>query len=790
MNKKSGFTLIELITVMAITAILLTIITIPIVQGFNLTRAAQGFADAQQKARLLVEELKREISNGASVRDNTGKGGQIVARVPSDPDFDGIINSYVNVTLSGAKIDIMTPSQGDPITGPSGALRNPAIFDETLFIADTGLTPGTPAYNEAKDANRANSRYWKEDPTLRTPRGQVNLPASQGIRMVRYFISLNRPLASVTDGNGLDADQAGYDVANQTAKYNNPYDGLLIRRNGDRDNLYVLRRTEVDIRRFDSATGTWVFNTDLFSDVNADGVVDENDMDDPSFMLADGTAAKATRIRAWLKRSKVVTELSRYDMIQSVFDKRSRRVEYVGAIPRLMPLVSFNPTRVSSEPAEGGLAVRSNEETDNAAKIGPDSYSAEFGAWTSMILRTYPSSYRVPGGVNLAQPWSVYQPWEAGRNYLVGRGWTQLGNRKYSQFMVNTVVDEFNAGTEVFDSSDYILARDFDANAALPAGRTNIFRYPFSQAVDSADIRSGWLGNASLREDFIPMVADEKAGKISASFNIMEVGDGAPLPAVGDDNRPRVGTGNAASPSADLTLVGAPSLTRWQNALYSPSSATSTINQRFNVLWNDWDLIAPSLEKAKYAARFIDLRHVTCADGAISPLNPTNGFARARLVPGSEVIIGPDQIRGPNYGQAIRFTRALRSDNVGPNQYFINYVNQPEPDYAALGFAVPATIFDPTTYDPLSFVQSVLQPRFRAGYVQFASGFGDVLPTGNISITYRFQFTEPADVVAIDYDSGQKMMITLTIRNFPQTTLPNTQNVTLRGEATVRNFVR
>jgi len=789
-NRNSGFTLIELITVMAITAILLTIITVPIVQGFNLTRAAQGFADAQQKARLLVDELGREISNGASIRDNSGVGGQIVVRVPSDPDFDGVVNSVVSVTLNGAKISIMSPAQGDPVTGPSGALRNPDLFDEALFIADTGLTPGTPAYNQAKDANRANTRYWKEDPTLRTPKGQVSLPASQGTRMQVYFISLNRPLATAINGNGLDESEAGYSTSVQPAGYNNPYDGLLMRRNGDQDNLYVLRRAEVDIRRFVAATNTWVFNTDLFTDLNADGTVDESDMDDPSFMVADGTVAKAARIRAWLKRSKIVTELSRYDMIQSVFDKTSRRVEYVGTIPRLMPLVTFNPTRISSEPAEGGLAVRSGEETDNSAKIGPDSFSTEFGAWSSMFLRVYPSSYQSPSGIGLTEPWKVYDPWVGGRQYIVGRNWSLAGISKFSQYIVPDVASETQFGAEIFDGTDYLLARDYDVNAALPPGRTNLFRYPFSQAIDSANVRSGWLANPLYREDFIPMVADEKAGKVVASFNITEVGDGSPLPLIGDDNRPRVGTGNPASPTADTTLAGAPSITRWQNALYSPSSPTSTINQRFNVLWNDWDLIAPNLEKSKYAARFIDLRQVPCNDGAASPLNPATGFARARLVPGSEVIIGPDQIRGTNYGQAIRFTRALRSDNVGPNQYFINYVNQPEPDYTALGFAVPATIFDPTTYDATSFVQSILQPRFRAGYIQFASGFGDVLPSGNISITYRFQFTEPNDVVAIDYDSKQKMKITLTIRNFPQTTMPNTQNVTVQGEATVRNFVR
>jgi hypothetical protein len=60
----------------------------------------------------------------------------------------------------------------------------------------------------------------------------------------------------------------------------------------------------------------------------------------------------------------------------------------------------------------------------------------------------------------------------------------------------------------------------------------------------------------------------------------------------------------------------------------------------------------------------------------------------------------------------------------------------------------------------------------------------------NISIYYRFQYTEPNDVIELDYDSRQLMNVNLTIRNFPQTTLPNQQNVTVKGQATVRNFIR
>ena len=83
-----------------------------------------------------------------------------------------------------------------------------------------------------------------------------------------------------------------------------------------------------------------------------------------------------------------------------------------------------------------------------------------------------------------------------------------------------------------------------------------------------------------------------------------------------------------------------------------------------------------------------------------------------------------------------------------------------------------------------------LAPRYRAGFLKFNSDFDTPLADGNILVSYRFQFTEPNDILAVDYDSRQKMHITLSIRMYPQTTFPNVQNVTLTGEATVRNFTR
>ena len=83
-----------------------------------------------------------------------------------------------------------------------------------------------------------------------------------------------------------------------------------------------------------------------------------------------------------------------------------------------------------------------------------------------------------------------------------------------------------------------------------------------------------------------------------------------------------------------------------------------------------------------------------------------------------------------------------------------------------------------------------MQARYRPGYVEFNSAYGEPIPEGNIYVRYRFQFTDSKTIVAVDYDSGELMEVVLSIRNYPQTSVPNPQMITVRGTAAVKNLLR
>jgi len=741
-NRRSGFTLMELIVVMAISALLLTIIAVPMIQGFNLTRTAQGFADAQERARQVISRIERELGNAASVRSNTGDAGALRLPVPGQNGATELVR------VEAVKLDFYKVSEGDPsnfVTSPGG---------RRVFVnPDTG----------------------KADPTLRTPKGDPNLPAASGMTIVRYFIGLRDPFAA----------------------YNNPYDRLLSRNATGRDNLFVLYRAEVQPYIWDPGSNRYVVNANLFFDQDSD--TDPNTrgplLDDLDFFIDDGDMGgtysgtpagwgepgivpagpptKAAMIRNWLRHAQIVTEVSRYDMILPVFDRRTRGVTYNGNVPQVVPLIRFQPTRVSAEPATGKLAVRTGEETFNADKVGPDVFVTSYGAWNELAMRAYPTVFPTNWGLGAGQslagtPRSPWNTSALGTNapYILGRSRTDGGFSLY-WFDPATMSDEKTQGVEIFDVSLYQYA----AQGNLP--------FAFTQGIVAADNRSGFSANPVILRDFMAMVPNPQAGKVTASFDIREVGAlGGPI--VPGDNSPSWATGPATTPDAD------------------PSPAenffTGRINQRFNRLWTEWNVLAPTLAREQYAKRFVDLRFATGPTGERSPLDPRTGLARAYITPGSEVVIGPDQRPGTNYGNPVRYTR-VTAGLVGPNQYKINYVDQRDPDWVATGVLTAAQvgaldIYNPQSFQSGDFTWTILASQYRAGYLELNSNKNEPLPDGNIFVAYRFQFTEPNDVVTADYDSSEVMEIVLTIRNFPQTANPEPQAITVKGTADVRNFIR
>jgi prepilin-type N-terminal cleavage/methylation domain-containing protein len=791
MRRKEAFTLIELLVVMAITAVMMTLIVLPIFQSFNLTRNAQAFADAQDKARILTERIAREIGNAISVRGGSSVQARINPADVTDPKsyngpasfpatsviirLPGKNGKVVETVLPNSKLDLIPPATGDPTRGPHGAYIDP----------NTG----------------------KEDPTLTRPKGDIRLPVAPGATIVRWFIGLMDP----------------------SRPYNEPYTGLLQSRAGGRDNLYVLRRAEVQPYLYrnlktkpnDDTTKAWRPNLSFFrSDDETDTEI--VDIDDPRFFIKDqgqnpdsdaGTAAipgKNQRVDNWVAKSVVQTEVSRYDMIRPVTTGPTgapvAAYESDNIVPKVVPLVQFVPTRVASAPAAGSAAARPGEAIDGLDRIGPDTYQTERGLMMNAIVRYYPSGY-LPGSAP--------------------RGAMEVATTDSSGNIA------IYAGASSLDGLDGILANPnnftlFDNTTyekAIARGQS----YPFTLAAVAADVANLppgkptrlWTSDDPMRQYyFTPFRVITSTGKIITSFPIEEVGT---KPVTGP-NLPSLVVGPAYSPtqavSSDASYASAPfSPVGTGNGAYDP-------NRAFNRAWNAYPELQGMLQ------RFVDLRFVANADGTFPPLNPvpvpgevrgfnsipqiskdSNGsnvnsgglMNRVRLVPGSDEVYGPDQTVTGTYTSIVRYTRV--SGNPGPNQYRLVYADLPEPvnangkvDYGVLGISSTLLAgFDPATYDGDNVISAMIQPRFKAGYLQLCSDPNVPVPQSPVdangkpiplTIRYRFQFNGPSDTFAVDYDTREVMQVLLTIKNYPQSNVPNAQLITLKSTATLRNALR
>lgn len=777
MRTRRGFTLIELLTVMAMSAILLGLIIIPLVQSFNLTRSAQAFSEAQDRARILSERIANEIGNAYSVRaaglvDTTLNGA--AAKIPAGSTIVSVStteNGYVEVVLPNTRLDLVRPAEGDQSQVATGGFTN---------------------------------LEGKIDPTIQSPKGQVVLPVAPGFAMIRYYIGRRDPFK----------------------EYNNPYDGVLLARNSDRDNLYVLYRIEVQPLKLRPGAGTngdtsvrWRPNLDYFQ---SDPVTDMNvlDIDDPKFFEPnrDGTGAiitddaRADRIRKWQSRSVIQTEVSRYDMIEPVYDLRTRAwIRLPGTqIPKIVPLIQFRPERISNDPAVGHMASREGEESDAAEAAGPDVYTTQYAQWASFVVRLFPRGWDTNPSRN---------------SYEVGISSEHAGEAGYAPglsiygYDPEANPDDFDInylkGNELFDVSTYSQLSSLTGSGARV--------YPFTAAVEAANSRSGFLNSGAWNSIFTPFTVDRARGKVITSIGIEEVGDANVAPTI-VNNLPYAFTSYSAplSPGTD-TRTDTVSATTLVDPQYQP------INDKFNLIYRSVPSLLPN-----GVHRFIDLRTTRNSDGTPSPLfpnrvaNQATGFTidttdggyrnRGQIVPGSENVTGPDQLPGPHYGQAIRYTRVTVGE-PGPNQYKINYADVAEPtndatgviDYSGTYPGISMAGFNPRVYDPTNFVSAVLQPRYKVGYIQlnsdpnvplpYTSGASDSAQAG-FRISYRFQFTgtltaQPVnggrtkmDSVAVDYDSRELISVLLTIRNYPQSSQPNPQNVTLKSTAKVRNYSR
>lgn len=187
LNDKSGFTLIEMLVVLALTMMVMGLIFGPLVQSLKITRSAEIMIRAQDNARFALAHVGEDLSNAMYVFDNTHNYTIFpVFTTSGTPVYAKVYN---------ARVDLILPRE------------------RGYCPVDTTHTPGgIPQGEEAA-------------PVCPVCGAQLDLkpiqPLTQDTKIVRYFIGLKDP----------------------TQPYSNGYQRTLAEANAV-DNTFVLYRAE------------------------------------------------------------------------------------------------------------------------------------------------------------------------------------------------------------------------------------------------------------------------------------------------------------------------------------------------------------------------------------------------------------------------------------------------------------------------------------------------------------------------------------------------------------------
>ncbi len=321
LDNNRGFTLIEILVVLALTMMTMGLIFGPLVWSLRMTRSGEIMIRTQDDARHALAMVSRDLSDAMFVYDDTSTEDYVNFVVPNKS------GALVPVPVYSTKVDLVLPRMRwfcpvDPNHTPGGITRTDEADPTCPFVDDKGKRCG--AALEMRPIQ----------------------PLTQDTKVVRYFIGLRDPMKPYANGYLTPLAEAGG------------------------DNTYVLYRAE-----FSSGDPALFPDTDLHGNV----LTDEGKRRYPDFFNDQRPNGKQnpdgsdqTYCQAWKRISRPVVTLEDVDLIAITYPASPN------ALPTVTPLVRFAPTAVYNDPL-----VPTNSGTDSPALADapPTTYKATYGNW-------------------------------------------------------------------------------------------------------------------------------------------------------------------------------------------------------------------------------------------------------------------------------------------------------------------------------------------------------------------------------------------------------------------------
>jgi len=361
---KYGFTLVELLVVIALTTVLFTLIFKPLFDSFNLTSRSGTQIETQQYARNITRDIDALLSSAVFVYDNA--------------------NTPINLWV--------TNQSGTPQPAPTTFAMLEAVTPARQFDQRPGSTPIDPTTNTPiyPVGNSAGSNFA--------------LPLAPGRSLVRYFIGLidNRSVDDTVSGKnttGTPGTGAGV-FTPYSNRFETPFAAW--------DNRFTLYRAEVAAYIPDpDDTTKYIPNLGLFHTKNGSGVITNAKTDtielhnsnffyDNSLAGGDGNPkwampgwndtngdGKVEIWENWKAVSNSVVSTVKVDLLTVDRDVNSRYIVYdptTGLPSGMGTLISFEPAHVQNDPMVPGTVDNAGNESPNSAAV---TFSPAHANWSN-----------------------------------------------------------------------------------------------------------------------------------------------------------------------------------------------------------------------------------------------------------------------------------------------------------------------------------------------------------------------------------------------------------------------
>ena len=614
---RSGFTLVEILIVIAISVILFGLLLKPLINSLQYTRQAQTLAAAQDSARVTMETISRELGSATYVLDNESHPFAVAAgAVTVGSDL------YTNF------LDLQVPTR-------------------------TNLRTVAHAYNAKLDfvlQRHQNGANGQIDPTTNQP---INVVAS-GVGSAR--IVGTDTVLSLAPGTTTVRYFAG--LMDPTHSYANANEGMKSIDGGPANNTYVLYRAQFQVVLPPSGSTPSSANTALFA-LSVNG---RPEMDDPDFFryVTAGTDIN------WLSATHEY-------YTQTDADAHNQRVDNWVKIAK--PIINAPQVELLLLPhnADGKIAYDATGSFTDVAHYGyvldPTS-GAQENTWPSASSAATPEWPVVKTSVTFAPSDEPTQALPASSTEYASLGVPGTASDTGLPFIPSVYSSDGKSWTQPYSVSLYPALYNPTTNGYFSTQLVYVSNgpVPADQPGDLVEYYNGPSGSGSVAVYNVTQGHPEYSSAgvpVAYPFVPFSIDADKGLIDFAVQGRPPVLS--KQPPLNPLPATSGSNTTYYDNAnnVYYYFGANDINNTAVNTGGVGQGMVN--------LAQTVDVNGVADSPLAASPA--LSAVPNAHLVPGSVRVFGPDSNSGPTYGQSIPYSPIEGLESPGPDQYSIDYAN-------------------------------------------------------------------------------------------------------------------